>query len=429
VAAESEAGADKEDASPKRLARRQSSMHWDNQRGALVISGDSATAAAVATTPSKGRSQPSTPQLGSSPSPRFVMGTGLLSGEKAPATPVEEVNEEDEGESGDEADDPSQPIGSASRTKRKNRAHRMKLKQRALLFQSPPQMVANSLSNSAPSFQTPQGSSNGVGRSPQTPALQGLNINALKMEALQRENEWKEAWIAHEIQSFQQREEERKVLKAQMNDERARWLAKLKDYTSELKGVREENLVLKQDLAAAKSVKRMETSGKARAEKFQTLQKNILNEEMLVWIREKAVLQAEIETLRTEKVAAQTATDELNKTIQSQSGEATTLSIALQTKDRELVALGDEVTSLRGQLSAAAGTGSQTSEQLNAAQNKLAEEVDLRTSSPICKPRRPRCKPVRSRWRNRPARSRRSRPRSPRRPPPPPRRNRRSTPR
>src|SRR4051794_13476004 len=74
-----------------------------------------------------------------------------------------------------------------------------------------------------------------------------------QMESMQRENEWKESWIAHEIQTFQQREQERNALKAGMNEERARWLLKLKEYTAELKEVRDENLTLKGEVSALKS--------------------------------------------------------------------------------------------------------------------------------------------------------------------------------
>ena len=367
---------------PVPMKKRQSSIHWDNQRAKLVISDDSTTAAAAAVAPSDLQSTPvksqrptpaGTPLHGPTASPRFVP----IQGVEPPHTPLGDADDDDGGDSGDDADATDDAAGNgvtgSARTKRKNRAHRAKLKQRAL-FQSPPQLQQNGTSvNGNASVRSP--ATNGMTLNHSTVAT----LNALKMEALQRENEWKEAWIAHEIQSFRQREDERAELKNQMNEERARWLGKLKEYTADLRAVREENLKLKQDLASAGSQKRLENSSKARAEKFQTLQKNMVAEEMVQWMKERTQLQQEIEKERHAGVELQKQIDSLQEQLTQQTHAHNTLRDDLEARQREVTVGQSEIATLKAQLSAASQGGDKIQQEVYSLQTQLADEVRHRS--------------------------------------------------
>jgi hypothetical protein len=184
---------------PHPAKRRQSSIHWDNQRGKLVISESSEASDPVVGTPIKPsstrNSQPVTPKLTglSSGSPRFV---SLGAGAAVPGPIAVGSPEDEDGDSGsdEEEKDPAAPEEGSARTKRKNRAHRLKSKQTRALFQSPEK---SNLNQSAPAFLTPMNGGQppaSQARSPGAPmgGPVSAQLQALQMVHMQRENEWKQ---------------------------------------------------------------------------------------------------------------------------------------------------------------------------------------------------------------------------------------------
>lgn len=359
---------------PPRNHRRKSSMHWDTQRSRLVVA--ESTSGKNQQTPERG--SPTKPAGAKTPaSPRFVH----LSSMNAPygtPPPLDQEGEDSDGSDDEGSVQSSQPEGSA-RTKRRNRAHRAKMKQRALVFQSP-------LSQSAPSYNnTPMKATGSAGPSPgvfiagpstSNPAALQSALNALKLELMQRENEWKQAWLAHELQTFASREEERKQTKAQMNDERARWLAKLKEINGELSTIRAENLQLKSNLASHSTAERLKQSTKVRAEKFATLQRSQLAAEMTQWIKEKGTLEAQIDALRTEAANSAKTLEGVQGEAKARHAEATALQLQLSHRERELESLRAELSKARHESKASA----EVQDDLSAVREQLSEEQQRVTS-------------------------------------------------
>ena len=174
-----------------------------------------------------------------------------------------------------------------------------------------------------------------------------------------------------------------------MNEERSRWLAKLKDFTAEIKTVRDENLQLKSDLAAAAADKKIEKSVAKRNDKFKTMQKNQLNDEMLIWIQDKNKMTAQIENLNATNADTTAALEATKTQLASATSELSALGLAQQAKERELAALaaekaelesklaqgsalsGAEVTGLQSALSASESRAAATAAELNAARSTV----------------------------------------------------------
>jgi hypothetical protein len=61
---------------------------------------------------------------------------------------------------------------------------------------------------------------------------------------VKREQEWREAWILHELRNHHQRETEKGAMREQWKVERQRWVDKLKEYSEASKDLRLKNLQL-----------------------------------------------------------------------------------------------------------------------------------------------------------------------------------------
>jgi len=140
-------------------------------------------------------------------------------------------------------------------------------------------------------------------------------------------------------------------------------------------------MALRAEVSAAASSKLLAKSTAKKTEKFQTLQRNQLNEEMLVWISDKNRLQGEVEQLKNEKADAEELAEELKQSLHSSATQVTTLGITLQSKEREIEQLAGEKAQLIAQQQSLAASATDSSseasslkEALAAAQAKYSEE-------------------------------------------------------
>ena len=80
-------------------------------------------------------------------------------------------------------------------------------------------------------------------------------VDPVKMREaiLKREQEWKEAWVMNELRNHNQREQEKQKMRLQWNNERQRWLVKIKSYANETKLLRDNNTSIKSQLDTTKS--------------------------------------------------------------------------------------------------------------------------------------------------------------------------------
>lgn len=58
------------------------------------------------------------------------------------------------------------------------------------------------------------------------------DLSMVKEEILQREKEWREAWIIYDLKIQQDREKEKAVMREQWKDEREKWALKLNSVTA-----------------------------------------------------------------------------------------------------------------------------------------------------------------------------------------------------
>jgi len=101
-------------------------------------------------------------------------------------------------------------------------------------------------------------------------------------------------------------------------------------------------MALTAEVSAAASSKLLATSTAKKTEKFQTLQRTQLNEEMLVWISDKNRLQGEVDQLKNEKSNAEELAEELKQSLAASATQVTTPGLTLQSKVREIEQLAGE---------------------------------------------------------------------------------------
>lgn len=186
------------------------------------------------------------------------------------------------------------------------------------------------------------------------------DIEAIREEVIKREQEWREAWILHEIRNQNIRQAEKAALKAQFKAKRDQWVAKLK--SSE-----EENQKLRQDLLQLQS--KLE-----RAESEKHLAQGSLSRQQQQFEGEKAALQEQLESLnsklkRTEEEQAgarfRGQLDETNKQWESKISE-------WRQKEKELTKALEDA---RAELASKQWMSLVSSQKLGKEKDKLQEDI------------------------------------------------------